>query len=105
MNSEHEDRPARIVDPGDESRAELKQVVRDALHGADVMLAADALTESSMLIIERRKMQSLDNPPLSGRELGRPEHFHLVTTGTQCVLIHEKGGARYELREARCVAE
>jgi hypothetical protein len=105
MNSVHEDRPARIVDPSDESRAELQTVVSEALHGADVMLAADALTQSSLLIIERRKIQSLDNPPLSGRDLGRPEHFQLVTTGSQCVLIHESTKARYELTETGCVQE
>jgi len=105
MNSVHEDRPARIVDPSDESRAELQTVVSEALHGADVMLAADALTQSSLLIIERRKIQSLDNPPLSGRDLGRPEHFQLVTTGSQCVLIHESTKARYELIETGCVQE
>ena len=105
MNAVHEDRPARIVDPSDASRAELQQVVSEALNGADVMLADDALTGSSVLIVERRKTGSLDNPPLSGRDLGRPERFRLVTSGTQCTLVHESDAARYELREAECVAE
>lgn len=105
MNAVHEDRPARIVDPSDRSRAELHQVVSGALNGADVMLADDALTDSSVLIIERQKSGSLDNPPLSGRDLGRPERFRLVTSGTRCVLVHEGDGARHELRETECVAE
>ncbi|MGH8168098.1 MAG: hypothetical protein ACREQ1_12725 [Woeseiaceae bacterium] len=105
MNAVHEDRPARIVDPDDRSRAELQQVVSGALNGADVMLADDALTESSVLIIERQKSGSLDNPPLSGRDLGKPERFHLVTSGTACALIHEKDSARYALHETECIAE
>ena len=105
MNGVHEDRPARIVDPSDRSRAELQQVVSGALNGADVLLADDALTESSVLIIERRKTGSLDNPPLSGRDLGTPERFRLVTSGAACVLIHEKDSARYALRETECAAE
>ena len=105
MNAVHEDRPARIVDPSDASRAELQQVVSGALNGADVLLAEDALTGSSVLIIERRKTGSLDNPPLSGRDLGRPERFRLVTSGAECVLIHEKDSARYALHETDCAAE
>jgi hypothetical protein len=105
MNSVHEDRPARIVDPTPESRAELKRVVSDMLFGADVTLADDALTTSSVLIVERSRPRSLDNPPLSGRDLGQPEHFQLVITGKQCVLIHESDRARYELLETECVAE
>jgi hypothetical protein len=105
MNSVHEDRPALIVNPTAQSRAELRRVVSDMLHGADVSLADDALTTSSVLIVEHSRSRSLDNPPLSGRDLGQPARFQLVTTGTQCVLVHESDQARYELLEAECVAE
>lgn len=99
------DRPAVIVNPTADSRAELKRVVSDMLFGADVMLADDALTETSVLIIERKKIQSLENPPLSGRDLGSPERFRLFTTGTQCMLVHETDHARYELLDTECVPE
>jgi hypothetical protein len=101
----HEERPALIVDPTPESRAELERVVSDMLFGAEVMLADDALTDSSVLIVERNRIRRLDNPPLSGRDLGRPERFQLVTAGNRCVLIHENDEARYELQETRCVPE
>jgi hypothetical protein len=104
-NPVHEDRPARIVNPTPESRAELERVVSDMLFGADVTLAEDALATSSVLIVERSRPRSLDNPPLSGRDLGQPEHFQLVTTGKQCVLIHESDRARHELLETECMAE
>ena len=105
MNAVHDERPARIVEPTEESRAELKRVVSDMLFGADVMLAEDALTGSSVLIVERNRIRNLDNPPLSGRDLGRPERFQLVTTGARCVLIHENTEARYELLETDCAPE
>jgi hypothetical protein len=108
-HSVHAERPARIVNPSAESHAELHRVVADMLFGAEVTLADDALTDSSMLIVERSRIRSLDNPPLSGRDLGKPERFQLVTTGTRCVLIHENHenneAARYELLETECVAE
>jgi hypothetical protein len=105
INSVHEERPARIVNPTGESRAELKRVVSDMLFGADILLADDALTDSSVLVVDRNRVRSVDNPPLSGRDLGRPERFQLVTTGTKCVLIHENDQARYELPGTECVAE
>jgi hypothetical protein len=105
MNPMHEDRPARVVNPTTESRAELQRVVSDMLFGADVALADDALTTSSVLIVERRRHRSLESPPLSGRDLGHPERFQLVTTRKNCVLIHENDRARYELLETECVAE
>jgi hypothetical protein len=105
VNPAREDRPARIVNPTAESRAELQRVVSDMLFGADVVLADDALTTSSVLIVERSHRRSLDSPPLSGRDLGQPERFQLVTTGKKCVLIHGNDQARYELLETECVAE
>lgn len=99
------EQPAVIVNASAESRAELHRVVSDMLVGADVTLADDALTETSVLTVERKQIKSLQNPPLSGRDLGRPERFQLLTTGTACILIHETGHARYELTETDCVPE
>lgn len=99
------DQPALIVNPTPESHAELERVVSDMLFGAEVTLSKDALTESSVLVVERARIRSLENPPLSGRDLGRPERFRLLTTGTECVLIHESNHARYELPETDCVPE
>ena len=97
--------PAVIVNPTPESRAELQRAVSEMLSGADVMLAEDALTQSSILTIERRRPGSLDNPPLSGRDLGSPERFHLLLTGTGCMLVHESDEATVPLTETDCVPE
>ena len=97
--------PAVIVNPTPESRAELQRAVSEMLSGADVMLADDALTQSSILTIERRHAGSLDNPPLSGRDLGTPERFHLLLTGTGCVLVHESDESTVALTETDCMAE
>lgn len=97
--------PAVIVNPTAESRVELQQAVSKMLSGADVMLAEDALTKSSILIIERQHHRSLDNPPLSGRDLGTPERFHLLLTGTGCVLVHESDQSMVPLPETDCVPE
>lgn len=99
------EQPAVLVNPTAESRAELQLAVSKMLAGADVLLADDALMETSVLLVERQRIRSLENPPLSGRDLGHPERFQLFTTGTACVLVHESDHARYELAEVQCEVE
>lgn len=91
------DVPALISNPGAASRAELRRVVSRALNSSAVTIADDALTSDSLLIIEPRR--------LTGRELGRPEHFRLVLSGSACALVHEETKSRFDLTETECVAE
>ena len=91
-----EDVAAVIDKPTAESRAELTQAVRSALNGAPVKLADDALIKDSLLVIEK---------PHTGRDLGKPEHFRLVKSGTQCVLVHERTGKRTALASTTCRAK
>jgi hypothetical protein len=104
-NSIQADQPARVVGSTPESRAELQRVVSTALQVDEVTLAHDALKESSWLVIERSRVRNLDNAPLQGRDLGRPERFQLVLSGHRCVLVRERDGSRYTLLETACVTE
>jgi hypothetical protein len=94
--------PAVLANPSARSRAELEQLVSAALNGAPVRLADDSLTRDSALIIERVQPRDAAGRPLDGRTLERPEHFRLVTHGSDCVLIHERTGKRQILRSAKC---
>ncbi|MBT8107187.1 MAG: hypothetical protein KJP17_03065 [Gammaproteobacteria bacterium] len=96
--------PAIIVDPTDASRAALQQVVNEALR-TDVLLADDALTDSSLLIIERKIPQSITGSPAHGRTMEMPVQFRLLTNGTICVLEDQRDKTRYLLDDTRCVAE
>lgn len=96
---------AVIVNPDDASRAELEQVVSTALNGADITLADDALTHSSVLTIEHNPRQTMEQRPLLGRDLGSPEQFDLVLDGRQCTLVHRRTGLRWLLRATECMAE
>ena len=98
------DRAAVIVDPDAGSRAALQEAVNAAL-SADVLLAEDALTDSSTLIIERRRAQSLDGRIAEGRTMEMPVQFRLVTDGSQCILVDQQDGSRHLLANTRCVAE
>jgi hypothetical protein len=94
---------AVLVTPTATARAELKQVVSEAL-GSQVTLAEDALTHDSQLLIEPTPARDSSGQRLSGRDFGRAEKFQLLTNGKQCVLVHERTGQRYGLSEVRCVA-
>ena len=97
--------PAVLTNPSAQSISELQRVVRDALNGVPVRLAADALTHDSVLVIERAQARDAAGLPLNGRELATPEHFLLVKRGAHCLLIHERTGKHWALRSATCTAE
>ena len=89
--------PAILVDPTTESRAELHQIVGSLLGGRTVTIADDALTTQSMLVIEPKY--------LTGRDLGKPDQFRLLLSGSDCVLVHLGSDARSKLSKASCAAE
>ena len=94
---------AAVVDrPTQETRRELAQAIGDALHGAPVTLADDALTRDSRLMIEKARPRDASGVPLSGRDREKPDVFRLVKAGEQCVLVHERTGKRTTLPSTRC---
>ena len=94
--------PAIIVNATPESRAALTKTVSEALNGAPVKLAADALTKTDVLIIEREHPLDMAGHPLNGREREMPEHFQLVKSGDQCVLVHPRTERRFPLAGVEC---
>ena len=96
------EQPARISKTSSESRAELLRAVNAALHTSGVTLADDALTTSDQLIIERVPARDAKGQRLSGRDFDRPQHFVLVKSDRQCVLIHQESAQRFPLRNVDC---
>ena len=96
------DRPAVLVSPTAAVRAELARAVREALHGAPVRLADDALTRDSHLIIERVERRDAAGLPLNGRSLEKPMQFQLLVHDGRCILVHASTGRRWPLPQATC---
>lgn len=99
------DIPALIVNPTQQSRAELLRIVTNALYGANVMLADDALTQSSLLNIERSAHRDLQGRQFNGREPGMPHQFRLLKNGSRCVLVKLPDDGRWALAETSCIDE
>jgi hypothetical protein len=95
-------RPALIAHPTAASRADLERAVSEALGGAPVRLADDALTRDSLLIVGRAQARDVNGVPLNGRELGRPQHFRLLLRGPRCVLLHVETGKSRALPHTMC---
>ncbi len=93
-----------MVDPTPAARSELTEVVSAALGGVPITLADDALTASSVLVIERSLPRGLDVPPVGGRNMETPVTFRLIAAGSRCVLENQGNGRRWTLRESRCRA-
>ena len=98
------DQAAVIVNPDAASRAALQATVNAALH-TEVTLAEDALTETSMLIIERQTPQSVAGSPAQGRTMEMPIQFRLVVNGSDCILIDQRDMSRVVLADTVCSVE
>lgn len=96
------EQPARITNPSPEVQAELLTAVTSALRNTAIRIADDALTKSSVLIIERVPARDANGRPLSGRDLERPQHFDLLNDGERCILVHRQTAQLYPLKNARC---
>jgi hypothetical protein len=103
-SSAHEPVPALIVGANAASRAELQHVVSQALRRQSVLLADDALTSSSELIIESARPRDSAGRLLNGRELRAPEHFQLLVDGQRCYLRQISTGRQFRLLATRCSA-
>lgn len=99
----NDDMPALITDPTDASRAALQQAVNAALN-TEVLLADDALTNTSLLIIERVMPRTMEGSPAQGRTMDMPFQFRLVINGDDCVLIDQRDESRYPLQDTSCMA-
>jgi hypothetical protein len=99
-----QDVPAIITEPSSQSRAELEQAVSAALNGASVTLRDDALTREDTLVVERIRHRDPNGLLVEGRDMGHPERFHLVKSGSDCVLVQENTGRRFPLSQTTCAA-
>jgi hypothetical protein len=98
------ERPALITITTADSRADLLSAVSAALNYVPLLLADDALTQDSVLLIEPRQRLDPSDLPINGRELGRPERFLLSIQGRHCVLTHERTQQRQILKHTSCNA-
>ena len=101
-----EDVPAILVAPSEDARAEILAALTEALGRAPIAVADDALTQTSVLVIERAAPREPPNRPLTGRTVDASvERFELVLNDGECALVRAADGWRKPLAHARCIPE
>lgn len=96
--------PARIIDVNEITRAELRNAVAQLVSQQQVLIADDALTSTSVLILERQLIRDAQGNRIQGRELQPPEKIELQLSNGKCVLKHSSTGEIAELKKIKCIA-
>jgi hypothetical protein len=96
--------PAVIINPGPEVKAELQQMIQQAIGGLPVKLADDVLTEQNILYIEQNMGTDAQGNPIMGRHNNKPQVFRLQVEGGQCQLVHGGSAKVFILQQASCRA-
>lgn len=99
--------PALLVEPTPAVRAQLREALTEALGAAPAAVADDALTRSSVLVVDRAAQREGARRPLTGRtvDTATVHRFVLVVEDGGCVLTRPADGWRAPLGTAACVAE
>ena len=98
------DTPARIKVHSQASLAELRATIRTALNNRDVLIASNAFTTSSRLIISRKPIKGPDGRIIDSRTPEEPVIFNLLLNGKRCFVVDKRDARRYELKSATCEA-
>ena len=99
------DTPALIVRQTEAGRAELRNTLSGLFGGQEIILADDALTHSSMLVLQHTWKQKPDGQPALGRNVARPFRFRLIKRGDSCFLVDMRDGQGYLLAGTICTPE
>lgn len=105
LNASDQEVPAVIVGMTPEARTELQRVLVEASNGAPVTIAENAFSESSQLILEQGRLADSSQRLLSGRDLGKPRIFTLVSRSGDCWLVRNEDGQRWQLNSIKCIPE
>ena len=99
------DTPALIFQPTEASRAELGKILSGLFGGREISLADDALTDSSLLVLQHARDQKPGGGPALGRDVTRPFRFQLIKKEDDCFLVDMRDGKPYLLADTICVPE
>jgi hypothetical protein len=104
MNADSPSTPARFATAPSSACIEQMQAFAGQQTGRGVTLTDKAFADSDVLLLERPILRGPDGRPLDGRSMERPEVFKLVQQAGQCVMVHERTGARQVLQGCNCVS-
>ncbi len=96
---------AIILNPSVASQEELLSVTKEALNRSHIVLADNALTTDSILIIDRDLKNDLSGDYAMGRRFDQPIKFRLLKKNGQCILIQENTDKYWVLQQTQCAVK
>ena len=103
--SASEDVPAVIADPTEVSRADLRATLMEIFGERRITVAEDALTSTSLLVLEQGPQRTGGPEDVSGRQMLPPLRLRLVKNGDDCVLVDLRDDSRHLLADTNCRPE
>jgi hypothetical protein len=94
--------PPLVLESSAQSHAALERAVASLL-GRQVMLANDALTHDSTLVIDRVTHRDPTGRRIDAREDPGPEIFRLKMQGSECLLVRQRTQESVRLDNVRCI--
>ena len=96
------ERDALLLNPTAEVQKELEVAIGKMLNSGSILLNAEDLTKSSVLPVERRRLNDANGQPMQGFQLEEPSYFKLVRQHETCYLILLKSNKREAIASAQC---
>ncbi|WP_102798593.1 hypothetical protein [Bowmanella denitrificans] len=94
--------PAVITNPSAEVKAELQQVIQQAIGVAATPMLETALTDSHKLLLERQALRDTQGRLLNGRHNEPPLVFELYLSSGICQLVQVGSEQSFALKQAKC---
>lgn len=94
--------PATLTTTNPAIDYEIREVLRDMLNGAKLVLDVKELSRSPKLMIERAPFKDPNGIRLYGSEREMPQVFRLEMRGTQCRILQVQTGQSRLLAQASC---
>ncbi len=91
--------PAVLVSSDDQTLAELKSALAEAMGTTRVEIGPGDLTQQSVISVLPPRLG-----PLEGHSVAKPTQFNLMKTGSKCYAVRRGTGEAYELSGVTCRA-
>jgi hypothetical protein len=88
---------ARVHQLSTDQMSEIQKTISAATGSPLPRISSSAFADSHILVLERAIANTPKGRIATGRTMGKPETFHLLSNGKQCALLSVTSGQRYPL--------
>lgn len=97
-------KPALLTNHNQDNLEQIRLIVAEALGTQNIGLSQSIFKRSSLLVIDRKPIKSVDESLLFS-ETDLPDHFILLKDSQGCVIEHKQSQRRWYLQTTDCIEE